>query len=538
MNFAIGSTGVIIWFFIFLVAVSIVLHGVYMKSFTAFTHRMAINVFFSLVLTGVTLYYWWIAAIILGVVGFGLGISKQSAAIIIGTVIAVALIVAGGLFMHHKDYMQSSYTDEEIINYSDMNAIKNVDQTLIDKILSYDGIYDVNAWNGDYIFVHYINISCVCGFNLKNKVIDTIFDYSEKKGSDTNLIYSFPKSDPGWMYYYLSNDPNQIFGINLLTGESEEKDEMDSKDNYNDIEQQFRSKDGTVFKFEVGIDDPEDYPNLKITLTNTSDNKQYDFSIFPEDTVKNVKKSKETGEGGKSEEDKDSDEFEEDDSKQSSIDDTVANSIMDSFKKSIPTSDYPRLTLEDVLERYLADIEWDYSVKGKNVIAECSGTETTAELKERKVVLRVTVDPTDPENGSTEILYDGKKQSVKEYSEFLHRAIDLYAGAVKPGEEDDISDGTDYDDSSGFLLPNSDTERITEEDLYGMSAQELTYARNELYARHGYVFESQELNDYFSSCYWYVPDYEFDGKLSKLEQKNANTIKRYQKDNELDYKPD
>ena len=55
----------------------------------------------------------------------------------------------------------------------------------------------------------------------------------------------------------------------------------------------------------------------------------------------------------------------------------------------------------------------------------------------------------------------------------------------------------------GFLLPNADVKYYTEDELSHMSEQVLCYARNEIYARHGYVFQSNELSTYFNQQPWY-----------------------------------
>lgn len=91
--------------------------------------------------------------------------------------------------------------------------------------------------------------------------------------------------------------------------------------------------------------------------------------------------------------------------------------------------------------------------------------------------------------------------------------------------------------SADYLLPNSDVDIITETDLRGMTAQELTYARNEIYARHGYVFKSSELNAYFGSKEWYKANESFTGTLEGIEQKNAAFIAEYQSSRGLEYKP-
>lgn len=100
----------------------------------------------------------------------------------------------------------------------------------------------------------------------------------------------------------------------------------------------------------------------------------------------------------------------------------------------------------------------------------------------------------------------------------------------------DYDNDDDYEEYSEYILPNSSEEILTEADLENLSAQELTYARNEIYARHGCIFKSSELNDYFASMPWYIADDTFDGTLGEIEQQNASFISEYQKNNGLEYK--
>lgn len=57
----------------------------------------------------------------------------------------------------------------------------------------------------------------------------------------------------------------------------------------------------------------------------------------------------------------------------------------------------------------------------------------------------------------------------------------------------------------GYVIPSSDYYYLEMEDLYGMSVDELCVARNEIYARHGYTFTSQQLLEYFRHYSWYSP---------------------------------
>ena len=94
------------------------------------------------------------------------------------------------------------------------------------------------------------------------------------------------------------------------------------------------------------------------------------------------------------------------------------------------------------------------------------------------------------------------------------------------------------EDPNGYSLPDSDSRKLKKSDLAGMTAQQLSYAKNEIYARHGRVFKSSELQDYFNEKDWYEENDDFkDEDLSKKEAENTKFIAAYQKDNDLEYKP-
>lgn len=61
-----------------------------------------------------------------------------------------------------------------------------------------------------------------------------------------------------------------------------------------------------------------------------------------------------------------------------------------------------------------------------------------------------------------------------------------------------------------YIIPDSDSRFITRADVVGLTLQEVNYAKNEIYARHGRIFKSDELADYFSSKSWYVARYDAD----------------------------
>ncbi len=82
---------------------------------------------------------------------------------------------------------------------------------------------------------------------------------------------------------------------------------------------------------------------------------------------------------------------------------------------------------------------------------------------------------------------------------------------------------------SEYIFPDSDTELIDKKDAETLSDEELRFAINEIYARHGRKFSSKELQEYFESKSWYegkYTAYEFEKKnlLSKTEKKNVDIL--------------
>ena len=109
----------------------------------------------------------------------------------------------------------------------------------------------------------------------------------------------------------------------------------------------------------------------------------------------------------------------------------------------------------------------------------------------------------------------------------------------KEHSEDDsdiISDGAD-EDKSEFIIYDSDVRYLVSSDLNALTAWEIRVARNEIYARHGRMFDSPELKAYFESKSWYVPEIpavEFNNScLSNVELENLNFIINYEKAHNL-----
>ncbi len=96
-------------------------------------------------------------------------------------------------------------------------------------------------------------------------------------------------------------------------------------------------------------------------------------------------------------------------------------------------------------------------------------------------------------------------------------------------------DSDNYSDSSEeneYVLPDSANRKLKKSDLKGLSKEELRIARNEIYARHGRMFDDKKLQKYFDSQSWYdgtVPASEFsEDVLSSVEKKNVAFIRQFE----------
>ena len=101
--------------------------------------------------------------------------------------------------------------------------------------------------------------------------------------------------------------------------------------------------------------------------------------------------------------------------------------------------------------------------------------------------------------------------------------------------EDPATDVTDRD----YIFPDSASRYLTDADVEGLTIQEINYGKNEIYARHGRRFKSQELMDYFESKSWYQGLYDpqdFDDNyaytLNEYERRNSEFLNV--KEHELD----
>ena len=94
-------------------------------------------------------------------------------------------------------------------------------------------------------------------------------------------------------------------------------------------------------------------------------------------------------------------------------------------------------------------------------------------------------------------------------------------------------------DSNLYIIPDSDTRELTEAELWEYQYDTLKFAFNEIFARHGYKFETDSpCYMWFTQMTWYHPNenesstdhHDTYKQMTKLENANVDLIKKVRKD--------
>ena len=160
-------------------------------------------------------------------------------------------------------------------------------------------------------------------------------------------------------------------------------------------------------------------------------------------------------------------------------------------------------------------------------VTEAPATEPATEAPTEPV----TEAPAEPE--TEEHVTDGKFEDLSDVDLFSLSQDEL-ATTVREEPETEAESETESeteteseieaDTRSEYIFPDMDTRYLTQDEVSKLSLQAVCYAKNELYARHGRKFLSQELKDYFNDKTWYEgtvdPDSFSPGVFNTYENDN------------------
>ena len=94
------------------------------------------------------------------------------------------------------------------------------------------------------------------------------------------------------------------------------------------------------------------------------------------------------------------------------------------------------------------------------------------------------------------------------------------------------TDISDINSPDFYFFPKSGSEKLLDADVSKLTKENLTLARNEIYARHGLVFKGEQFISYFSKKSWYKQNPNFkgsDGELTNVEIYNIQLILKFEK---------
>ena len=80
--------------------------------------------------------------------------------------------------------------------------------------------------------------------------------------------------------------------------------------------------------------------------------------------------------------------------------------------------------------------------------------------------------------------------------------------------------------SPDYIFPNSSTKKLTEKQILAVDRSLWAYGRNEIYARHGYSFQTEAYRKYFRSKSWYKEGGFSTSDLNSIEWYNMELIKK------------
>lgn len=107
--------------------------------------------------------------------------------------------------------------------------------------------------------------------------------------------------------------------------------------------------------------------------------------------------------------------------------------------------------------------------------------------------------------------------------------------AANSNDSSTTDDAQSAQNTSEYVIPDSNTRLLTDADVSGLSKEQLRLARNEIMARHGRRFNDTSLQEYFDSKSWYqgtVSPEAFDANVNSYindtERANIDMIKKYE----------
>lgn len=128
------------------------------------------------------------------------------------------------------------------------------------------------------------------------------------------------------------------------------------------------------------------------------------------------------------------------------------------------------------------------------------------------------------DNAVTAIFTTTQKGEDSTYSADVNAVLHRSEATSQTNNQNSLSDD--------FIFPDSNTRYLSRDEVMAIDPSMLVFARNEIFARYGRMFDDPSIQDYFNSKSWYsgtTPGEQFDttvmNNLNSYEKANVEVIK-------------
>ena len=149
------------------------------------------------------------------------------------------------------------------------------------------------------------------------------------------------------------------------------------------------------------------------------------------------------------------------------------------------------------------------------------------ELKERELALEEKKEKEEQLMRKKEERLSREEKDVSSQKEYVEREKENNRDNRPRTNKRRVESG--YSNYQPGSYPEASTRYLTNNDLRNKSRWQLKIMRNEIYARHGFIFQTREMKNYFDNQSWYNPVYyDVTHMLTSLEKSNIAYIKKYE----------
>ena len=149
------------------------------------------------------------------------------------------------------------------------------------------------------------------------------------------------------------------------------------------------------------------------------------------------------------------------------------------------------------------------------------------ELKERELALKEKKDKEEQLMTEKEKRLGREEEDISSRKEYVEREGERNRDNRSETNKRRVE--SDYSNYQPGSYPETSTRYLTNNDLRNKSRWQLKIMRNEIYARHGYIFQTREMKNYFNNQSWYNPVYyDVTHMLTSLEKSNIAYIKKFE----------